>query len=122
MKSHELEDSGPYYQPLEQIQEFTSDGQYVTRWGSYSSGDAQFGEAKGMATDPVGAVYVADGTLSRVQKFTDDGDFIMKWGGFGFDPGQLNFPFGVATRGLGEIYVLEVFNHRVSKFSLAGSS
>jgi hypothetical protein len=42
---------------------------YLTQWGSYGSGNGQFGIPNGVATDAAGNVYVADYFTSRVQKF-----------------------------------------------------
>ena len=84
------------------IQKFTSNGTFVTKWGSMcwindifygkngctdpdgegplSLGDGQFNIAKGIAVDPSGFVYVVDQRNSRIQKFTNNGTFVTKWG------------------------------------------
>ncbi len=84
------------------IQKFTSNGTFVTKWGSMcwfndifygkngcidpdgegplSLGDGQFNMAKGIAVDPSGFVYVVDQRNSRIQKFTNNGTFVTKWG------------------------------------------
>jgi len=41
------------------------------QWGSYGSGDGQFGnDGFGIAVDPSGFVYVLDRGQKRVEKFT----------------------------------------------------
>src|ERR687895_273728 len=61
---------------------------FITKWGTLGSGDGQFGDPLGIATDQAGNVYVADSLNSRVQKFTPDGRLITRWGGFGGGDGQ----------------------------------
>jgi hypothetical protein len=53
------------------FQKFTSDGSFITKWGSNGTGDGQFSYAGSVAVDSSGNVYVAD--VDRVQKFTSDG-------------------------------------------------
>src|SRR5262249_34122237 len=48
---------------------FTSDGTFVTKWGSFGSGDGQFDTTYGVATDAAGNVYVAEFGNNRVEKF-----------------------------------------------------
>jgi len=42
---------------------------FVTKWGSYGSGNGQFYNPNGIAVDSSGNVYVADSGYSRIQKF-----------------------------------------------------
>ena len=64
---------------IERVQKFTSDGVFVTKWGSYGSGDGQFMNPTGGGIDKDNNVYIADGS-HRVQKFSLDGLLIEKWG------------------------------------------
>ena len=52
------------------VQKFTSDGTFLTQWGSGGSGPGQFDWPRGIAVDGSGNVYVADTCNHRVQKFT----------------------------------------------------
>ena len=56
------------------IQKFTSDGGFVTKWGSYGSNDGQFNEIRGIDVASDGSVYVADGLNHRIQKFSSNGN------------------------------------------------
>ncbi len=63
-------------------------GEFVLKWGSFGSGDGQFGENNGIAINGSGFVYVADNGYNRVQVFTPTGQFLFKWGGSGSGDGQ----------------------------------
>ena len=66
------------------IQKFTSEGEFVSRWGTEGMLDGQFFYARGIAVDKSGNVYVSDDSC-RVQKFTGNGKFIWILGGFGYN-------------------------------------
>ncbi len=62
------------------ISKFTSDGKFITKWGSEGTGDGQFTRIEDIAVDPSsGDVYVAELGNGRISKFTSDGKFITKW-------------------------------------------
>ena len=102
------------------VQKFTSDGQFVTKWGSDGGGDGQFDTPAGIAVDSSGNVYVVDKYNHRIQKFTSDGQFITKWGSWGSGDGQFIFPSGIAIDSSGYIYVTDTGNHRIQKFTSDG--
>ena len=55
---------------LFRIQKFTSDGSFITKWGSEGSQDGQFKKPAGVAVDSSsGKVYVADTLNYRIQVF-----------------------------------------------------
>ena len=60
------------------VQKFTSDGKFITKWGSRGSGDGEFFLPQGIATDFQGYVYVADPGNDLIQKFDNRGLFISK--------------------------------------------
>jgi DNA-binding beta-propeller fold protein YncE len=53
----------------DRIQKFSSDGTFITKWGSDGSANGQFEAPHGVAVDSSGNVYVADVGNSRVQVF-----------------------------------------------------
>ena len=51
------------------IQKFNSSGGFITKWGSYGSGDGQFNYPYGVAVGSSGNVYVADtGTMALARE------------------------------------------------------
>ena len=51
------------------VQKFTSEGVFVSRWGTEGAGDGYFRQARAVAVASDGSVYVADYSNNRVQKF-----------------------------------------------------
>ena len=103
------------------VQKFTSNGAYLTQWGSMGSGNGQFNAPFGIAIDAAGNVYVADSGNHRIQKFTSNGAYLTQWGGLGSGNGQFNGPRGVATDAGGNVYVAEQLNNRIQKFTSTGA-
>ncbi len=109
--------------------------------GIAGSGAGQFGNPKGVATDPSGDVYVADEGNQRIDEFSAAGAFIKAYGwgvsdgasqfetctstcqsGIGGSgAGQLDEPEGVATDPSGDVYVADDDNNRIDEFSAAGA-
>jgi len=103
------------------IHKYTSNGESFTRWGGAEGAEnGHFDNPRGLATDSVGNVYVADYWNHRVQKFTSDGQFITKWGSAGSSDGQFDRPADVAVDSNGNVYVADYGNNRVQKFTSAG--
>jgi streptogramin lyase len=91
----------------DRIQKFTSNGTFVTKWGSSGGGNGQFGLPSGIAIDSSGDVYVSDDSSARVQKFTSNGTFITKFGPNGR---------GIAVDSSGNVYISTIYNE-VLKFT-----
>ena len=58
---------------------FSSDGNYLTSWGSKGTEPGQFDTPHSIALDSQGQVYVADRGNARVQIFDATGKFITEW-------------------------------------------
>jgi len=101
------------------IQKFTSDGEFLSSWGTngFENGELQ---------SPVGIaiyennVYVVDEMQNTIQKFDNDGNFILKWGGLGSENGQFIEPHGITINSSGVVYVADSMNHRIQTFTSNG--
>ena len=103
------------------IQKFTNDGVFITSWGSSGNGDGQFDFPRGLSTDEMGNLYVADRSslFPRMQKFTGDGLFLAKWGSLGAGESQFNLPYAIRAGANGLVYVSDSNNFRVQMFQFA---
>lgn len=97
------------------IQRFTSEGRFVSKWGSQT----WFG-VNGLATDTSGNLYVACGDANEVQKYNRDEELIGRWGSSGSGDGQFRYAAAVAIGPSGSVYVVDMFNNRVQKFANDG--
>lgn len=88
---------------------FASDGSYVTRWGTEL-------DARGLAVDPEGRVFVANAFNDRVDVFEADGTYLASVGLPGTGTGQLDNPTAVCFDAAGNLYVTDTNNYRVQKF------
>ena len=52
-----------------EFQKFSSDGKFITKWGSIGINSDQFASPRGIAIDPHDNVYIADTKNNRIQKF-----------------------------------------------------
>jgi sugar lactone lactonase YvrE len=104
-----------------EIRKYTADGHFVTKWGSYGSGDGQFKGPSAIAFDSLNYVYVADTSNCRIQKFTASGKFVAKWGTKGSGNGQLDSPGGIAVGPKDEVFVADTKNNRIQKFTSRGT-
>lgn len=104
---------------------YTAAGVYVTEFGSFGSGDGQFGGSISVAVSPVDqAVWVGDGSNRRLQKFvTADGGltytYSAKVGSAGTGNGQFNADQNivVAVDSGGNVYATDKGGTRLQKFN-----
>jgi DNA-binding beta-propeller fold protein YncE len=101
------------------IEKFDSQGNFITAWGSWGTGDGQFDEPFQLAVDAVDNIYVVDAGADRVQKFTSTGTFLSQFGTPGTAAGELSEPHGVAVNADGKIYVSDN-QWRIQRFSAIG--
>ena len=105
-----------------QIYKFTSEGILITKWGSEGTGNGQFNQPIGIATDSDNNVYVVDLYNARIQKFTSDGNFITKWGSIGKTVEQFHSdPDGIGIDSQNNVYITEHNAGRILKFTNDGN-
>ncbi|HET7485276.1 MAG TPA: 6-bladed beta-propeller [Solirubrobacterales bacterium] len=102
------------------IEEFDSEGKYLSQFGSQGSGKGQFLEPEGIAIDPHGNIWVSDTYNGRVQEFDETGAFIKVVSSYGFDPGQMGEPTGIAIGPGGNVWIADWEDNRVEEFSEKG--
>jgi DNA-binding beta-propeller fold protein YncE len=69
-----------YVSSNNRIFKYTNEGQFLFSWGSPGTGQGEFNQVVGLATDSMNNVYVVEKYNFRIQKFTSDGDFLTSWG------------------------------------------
>jgi hypothetical protein len=111
------------YGQIDQIQEFSPDGQYIRRWGRQGRELGEFARPQALAVDNQGLLWVADGCNHRIQVFRVDGpmpELIMQWGKQGNRLGELQYPYGLAFEMDGTVLIAEYGNHRVQHLTREG--
>ena len=93
------------------IVKYTTDGEYVSEFGSVGSGPGQFDLVHGIAVDRAGRIYVSDRLNHRIQVFTEDGDYIEEWPDI-YDPVAIFIDESDAA------WVLDATLNRMLKYSL----
>ena len=61
--------SGPSGSHMPRVQKFDTNGNFITKWGSYGSGDGQFVDPEHLTVDSEGNVYVSDRHNNNIQVF-----------------------------------------------------
>lgn len=60
------------------IVKFSTDGKYLTSWGSYGTESGQFDTPHSIAIDSQNQFYVADRGNARIQIFDEDGEYLSE--------------------------------------------
>lgn len=81
--------------------------EHLATWGGPGAGPGQFNKPYGIALDPTGHLWVADGFNHRLQKFDADGRFLAAIGAHGTGDGQFITPTWVSFDSAGAYYVTE---------------
>lgn len=93
----------------------------VGKWGKIgTTGNGVFNNARGIATDKAGNVYVADTDNRRVQVFSKTGTFLRKWGTVGGGNSQFLNAEDINIAPNGTVWVADQGNSRLQAFSSDG--
>ncbi len=100
------------------IQKFTPDGQFVTQWGAFGTGETGYTlwGPRDIVVDDQGRVFVSDTGNKRVVVYADDGTFLFALGSGGAGAGQFDEPVGLALGPKGTLYVADTWNQRIQAF------
>lgn len=97
------------------VQKYTSSGTLISQFGSYGTGNGQFGYGiNAPVVDAAGNIYVPDLLNNRIEKFDSNGNYLSQFGSAGAGNGQMNSPWSVAIDQNGTIYVAAAGNSRIS--------
>ena len=94
-------------------------GVYTCRAGIAGSGPGQLKEAKELAVDSSGNVWLADYGNNRIQEFNENGEYLQSFGKEGTGEAQFKGPLGIAVDG-GNLFVAEYGNNRVQELTTSG--
>ena len=101
------------------VQKFTPEGQFLSKFGSEDSDDGEFLEPYSMLIDPADNLYIVDKNNDRIQKLTKDGMWLFTIDGFStpedmFD--GFSTPEDMAIDKDGNFHVTDTGADRVIKF------
>ena len=85
---------------------FSLQGDYLSKFGSYGSGNGQIFCPHGLCYNSKGLLYVVDYGNCRVQVFRDN-VFLFKFGSRGHSPGQFKQPRYIAVDSSDQVYVTD---------------
>jgi sugar lactone lactonase YvrE len=102
------------------IEEFSSTGEYLSKFGSAGGGEGQLSQAEGIAIDPQGDIWVADTYNGRVQEFNQAGELLRVVGSYGSGEGQMGEPTGIDIGPGGNVWIADWQNNRVAEFGPTG--
>ena len=113
------------YGPVDRVQKFTPEGEFICQWGSHGREENQFMRPQSMVIDSEDRLWIADSCNHRICVYECPGSepkLVKCWGKQGYEPGEMRYPYGIVLDGKGHVYVSEYGNHRVQKFTLEGES
>lgn len=103
-----------------EVEVFTRDGEYVTRWGHRGHEPGELLFPQGLAFAPDGTLVVADAGNDRIQRFRigagGNGTFLEAYGSSGGQtsgPGHFHTPTGISVAADGTIWVTDTANSRI---------
>jgi YD repeat-containing protein len=101
----------------DRVDEFTTAGVYVAKFGEKGTGAGQFEGPHDIATEAAtGDLYVLDKNDGRVQKFTTAGGFLSTFATEGSGNGQLEAAQGLAINASGDLYAVDSGADRVEEW------
>jgi sugar lactone lactonase YvrE len=103
-----------------EVRKYDLSGNLLLTIGSEGSANGQFRDARGIAVDDQGYIYVSDVYNYRITKFDSSGNYVSKWGTQGSADGEFDGLTTIAFDSNYNLYVVDSNNNRVQKFTKAG--
>jgi DNA-binding beta-propeller fold protein YncE len=100
------------------ILKFDSNGNFITKWGSFGMDNGDFYNPVRIAVDSEAYVYINDSRLNSIQKFDSNGNFITKWRSIGTRDREDDDTLDIAVdSSTGYVYVVDQHNTRIQVFA-----
>ena len=116
------------------IQKFDDEGTYLSKFGTYGTGDGEFYSPTSIAIDSSDNIWVADMNNDRIQKFNSAGVFQLKFGSGDCsviqsdgtvtdeaDNGKFCDAVAIDVDSSDNLYVVDHNNRRIQKFDSSGN-
>jgi sugar lactone lactonase YvrE len=104
------------------VDELSSTGEYINRFGTEGTGEVQFKKPRGIAINQsTGNVYIADTGNDRIEELSSSGKYVRAFGKEGTETGQFKKPTALAIDSSGNVWVADTENNRVQEFSSTGT-
>ena len=81
-----------------------------------NTSEVKLKQARALATDLSGAIYIADTGNNRILKFNRDGQLLKSIGGFGWDKEQFYAPYDIHAGSILDVFVADHNNHRIERY------
>ncbi|MFA6275177.1 MAG: hypothetical protein WC622_00400 [Pedobacter sp.] len=101
------------------VQLFNSNKQLIREWGTYGTGDSNFGNIEELTIDDEQNIWIVDGVNHRIKKYDQNGNLLLKFGKQGTAAGDFDAPFGICYF-KNKIYVSDTRNSRIQVFDKTG--
>lgn len=111
------------YGEFDRIQKYSSEGEFICRFGETGNGPLQFSRPQCMMLDAEDNLWISDACNHRVQVIRceqDRPEVIQMIGSPGDQPGQFRYPYNLWLDGEDGLYVAEFGNHRIQKLTRTG--
>ena len=99
----------------QRVQKLTTSGEFLSKFGSYVSGDGQLDSPRGICVDAGGRIFVSQNSNNRVSVFKPCGTFA-----FHITHNTISCPWGMAFDLAGNLHVVDNSNNIVSVFTPEG--
>ncbi|HEX6204906.1 MAG TPA: DUF6531 domain-containing protein [Solirubrobacterales bacterium] len=98
------------------VQQFSPDGQFLSKFGSPGTQEGQMDQPSSIAIDAAGNLLL--GEKGRVQKFSPSGQLLQKFGSFGEAPGQFLIAAGITVGADDTIWIADFT--KLQRFTSSG--